>query len=93
MNDQYVGTTPVEYSCSRAKFSETQRYRLELDGYQTSQGELSRHIHPGRIIGAGFSLGISMIFKRPLGFRDTYDFSLVPDLSPRSDGGDGTPLQ
>ncbi len=95
MNDHYVGTTPVEYSCSRAKFSQPQRYRLELDGYQTSQGQLSRHVHPGRIIGAGFSLGISMIFKRPVGFRDRYDFSLVPQLPPPppSGGGDGTPPQ
>jgi hypothetical protein len=94
MNDTYVGTTPVEYFCSRAKFSQPQRYRLGLDGYETSQGELSRHVHPGRIIGGGFSLGISMIFKRPVGFRDRYDFSLVPQLPPPPpSGGGGTPPQ
>ena len=36
-----------------------------------------------------------MIFKRPVGFRDRYDFSLVPQLPPPppSGGGDGTPPQ
>ena len=93
MNDSYLGTTPVEYSCSRAKFSEPQRYRLELEGYQTSQGELSHYVHAGRIVAAGFSFGISMIFKRPVGFRDEYAFSLVPQLPPPppSDGRGGTP--
>ena len=82
VNDKYIGTTPVDYFCPRAEFSQPQRYRLELDGYQPSQGELSRHIHPGRIIAASFSAGISMIFKRPVGFRDRYDFALVPALPP-----------
>lgn len=96
VNDKYIGTTPVDYFCPRATFSQPQRYRLELDGYQPSQGELSRHIHPGRIIAAGFSAGISMIFKRPVGFRDRYDFALVPQLPPLPPpyaAGDGAPPQ
>ncbi|HYR95918.1 MAG TPA: PEGA domain-containing protein, partial [Candidatus Binatus sp.] len=76
INDSLVGKTPVEYSCDRASFSHAQRYRLELDGYQTSEGELSKRVKPGRLVGAYFSAGISLIFKRPTGFRDRYDFAL-----------------
>jgi PEGA domain-containing protein len=95
VNDKYIGTTPVEYFCPRPEFSQPQRYRLELDGYLPSQGELSRYVHPGRIIGGGFSLGISLIFKRPVGFRDRYDFSLVPEVAsaPSTGGRDEVPQE
>lgn len=82
INDSLVGKTPVEYSCGRASFSHPQRYRLELDGYQTAEGQFSKRVKPGRIVGAYFSAGISLIFKRPTGFRDRYDFALVPRLRP-----------
>jgi hypothetical protein len=35
---------------------------------------------PGRIVGGSFSLGISLLFRPPTGFRDRYDFALVPRL-------------
>ncbi len=82
INDGLVGKTPVEYSVSREAFSRRQHYRLELAGYETAEGELSRRVKPGRLVGAYFSLGISLIFKRPMGFRDRYDFALVPQLPP-----------
>ena len=43
MNDHYVGTTPVEYSCSRAKFSQPQRYRLP-DQYGHDHGNGGHHL-------------------------------------------------
>jgi hypothetical protein len=82
INEAFVGTTPVEYTASRASFAHPHRYRLELAGYQTAEGALSTRIKPGRLVGGSFSLGISLIFKRPTGFRDRYDFTLVPKLRP-----------
>jgi hypothetical protein len=82
INDSLVGKTPVVYSVSRETFSRRQHYRLELAGYETSEGELSRRVKAGRVVGGYFSLGISFIFKRPTGFRDRYDFALVPQLPP-----------
>jgi len=82
INDSLVGKTPVEYSCGRASFSHPQHYRLELAGYQTAEGQLSKRVKPGRLVGASFSLGISLLFKGPTGFRDRYDFALVPRLRP-----------
>jgi hypothetical protein len=78
VNDRFIGPTPVEYSCSRSEFSRPQRFRLELDGYQTAEGELRKRVMPGRIVGGSFSFGISLLFKRPTGFRDRYDFALIP---------------
>ena len=78
VNDVMVGATPVEYTCSRAEFAHPQRFRLELQGYQPAEGELRRRVMPGRIVGGCFSLGISLLFKRPTGFRNRYDFALVP---------------
>jgi hypothetical protein len=81
VNDRFIGQTPVEYGCSRAEFSRPQRYRLELDGYEPAHGELRKRVMPGRIVGGSFSLGISLIFRPPTGFRDRYDFVLVPRLA------------
>jgi hypothetical protein len=82
INDTYLGQTPVEYGCSRDAFGGPHHYRLELAGYRTAEGELRKHVMAGRIVAADLTLGLSLIFKRPTGFRDRYDFALVPELRP-----------
>jgi hypothetical protein len=85
VNERFVGVTPVEYSVSRAEFSTPLMVCLEREGYRLFRDELPKTVGAGRIVGGGFSLGISLIFKRPTTLRGHYDFLLVPASEARGD--------
>jgi len=85
VNERFIGVTPVEYSVSRAEFSKPLMACLERDGYRLLRDELPKTVGAGRIVGGGFSFGISFIFKRPTTLRGYYDFMLVPESGPRPD--------
>src|SRR5206468_4540450 len=76
VNDQFVGVTPVVYSVRRPEFNGPLRYRLELDGHQPAEGQLQKRVGPARIVGACFSLGLSLLFKPATTLRDRYDVPL-----------------
>jgi len=81
VNDRMVGVSPVVYTVDRREFAREQRYRIELPGYETEEGVLVKRTSPARIVGAMFSLGISLAFKPPTSFADRHNIALR--LSPR----------
>lgn len=64
IDGKYVGDTPLEltFECSAVADRE---YRIERDGCLTSSGILNARVGAGRMVGAAFSAGISLIFKCP----------------------------
>lgn len=64
IDGKYVGDTPLDltFECNEVADRE---YRIEREGCLTSSGVLNARVGAGRIVGAGFSLGISLIFKCP----------------------------
>jgi hypothetical protein len=81
VDDAPIGPTPVEYHVSRAAFEKPQHYRLELPGYRPHEGELKKRVMKGRVVAACFTLGLSMIFKRPTGLAD-HHYVLMSPLPP-----------
>jgi hypothetical protein len=63
LNDTQIGTTPMEYPIARDAVQGMYNYRVELDGYQPATGMLQRHVAPGRIVGAVFTLCITCAFR------------------------------
>ena len=78
VNGEFAGVTPFRFVVPRSKFSDDMRYRVEADGYQTREGELQTTIGRARIVGALFTLGLSLPFKRPRVFTPYQDLALLP---------------
>jgi hypothetical protein len=78
VDGSFVGTAPVVFSVPRDRFT-AQEFTVtaEYPGYETGRSTLRKQTCPGRIVGAVFSLGISLIFKRPTCFEDPKTVSLV----------------
>ncbi|HJQ85597.1 MAG TPA: PEGA domain-containing protein [Candidatus Binatia bacterium] len=84
VNDRHVGETPLEVTVPRSAFVKPIRFRLERAGYEPREGTLSTRVSPGRIVGGAFSMGISLIFRRPTTLRRSYDFMLTPQEPPEA---------
>ena len=78
VNGNVIGTSPVVFSVPRDQFT-AQEFTVtaEHPGYEPGRSPLQKRTCPGRIVGGVFSLGISLIFKRPTCFEDPHDVSLV----------------
>ena len=78
VNGNFIGTSPVVFSVPRNQFS-AQEFTVtaEHPGYEPGTSTLQKRTCPGRIVGGVFSLGISLIFKRPTCFDDPQNVSLV----------------
>ncbi len=87
INDKYVGISPVEYIVPRSQWPDSNRfhYRLTREGYLTKEGEFNGFVGGGRVTGGVFSLGISLIFKRPTTLDGEYQFELDPIARTTSD--------
>lgn len=77
LNDQLIGTTPMEYPIPRGAVHNTWNYRVEANGYATDSGILRRHVAPGRIVAAVFTMCITCAFR---GFQyfEPVDATLMP---------------
>lgn len=64
LDGKYVGDTPLDltFDCDAVADRE---YRIEREGCTGTSGILNARVGAGRIVGAAFSLGISLIFKCP----------------------------
>ena len=78
VNGNFIGTSPVVFSVPRNQFT-TQEFTVtaEHPGFEPGRATLQKQTCPGRIVGGVFSLGISLIFKRPTCFTDPQSVSLV----------------
>ena len=76
VNGHFIGITPVVYSVHRPEFNRPLRYRLECDGYGAVEGELQKRIGTPRIVGACFTLGLSLLFKPLTTLQERYDIAL-----------------
>ena len=76
VNGRFIGITPVVYSVHRPEFNRPLRYRLECDGYGAVEGELQKRIGTPRIVGACFTLGLSLLFKPLTTLQERYDIAL-----------------
>lgn len=78
LNEQFIGVSPAAYQVPSALLPERLRYRVEKEGYQTAEGELHSFVSGGRVVGGVFSLGVSLMFKRPRTLEDEYTIILWP---------------
>jgi len=68
LDGTYVGDTPLDLDFPCGQVSD-RRYRIEYPGCAPVAGILNARVAPGRIVGAAFSFGISLIFMCPRYFE------------------------
>jgi hypothetical protein len=76
---QFIGKSPATFVVSRSEWREVFQCHLEKEGYLQQDCEMHDTIGAGRIVGGVFSLGISLIFKRPSTLQSDCEFTLVRD--------------
>jgi hypothetical protein len=74
IDGNFVGMSPAEFLIGRL---EEGHYRVVLDGYEPSEGQLQARIAPGRVVGTVFTFGIYAIF-RGLHYYPLTDVDLTP---------------
>jgi hypothetical protein len=79
VDDRYFGHSPALVTIPRSRWKPPFKYRIEKEGYLTEEGYIHQVRGGGRITGAVFSLGISLIFKRPHTLKGNYVFPLTQD--------------
>lgn len=82
VNGTYAGTTPVTYWVSRADWTNRALpYRVVKAGYHPAEGTFETCVGGGRITAAVFTLGLSLLFKRPDTFcQSSVTVYLTPDI-------------
>jgi hypothetical protein len=78
----FVGLTPKELEMPHSDLRRPVVVRLEHDGYELQDVPIPTEIGAGRIVGAVFTLGLSLLWKPPTTIPDEVEVALTPAPQP-----------
>jgi len=86
IDGRFVGLSPATFLVGQG---EEAHYRVVLDGYEPSEGQLLARLAPGRVVGTVFTFGIYAIF-RSLHYYPPTNVALTPSSSPQPEAHGAT---
>jgi hypothetical protein len=89
-----IGVTPATLTVPRSEWPRAYVCRVDKEGFETETRTLEPTLGGGRVAGAIFTVGLSLLFASPYVFsEDTYEFALsyddttasrAPEVAPRT---------